>query len=326
MKGKLMMLGAVAALVVAPMPARAQCTGQAADACQKATDLVTFLSPQLAGALSGGNHTLGQGGALGGLGHFALDVRATGVLGSFPKLDGVGFNATGTKDASTFTAKDQFVPGLVADAAIGLWNGVSLGVTHVGAIDALVSATYLPNVSGGDVSLSTSGSNLKFGYGVRVGLLEESVITPGVAFSYLTRSLPTFSVAGTVAASGSRPGGTLALNDFSLKSSGWRLTAGKDLLIFNLNAGIGQDKYTSDANILATVSGSGVNATSTGSTSMSMTRTNMFVGLTLNLFVAKLAAEVGQVSGGSVPPLLNNFGSDAAKSRGYFSAGLRFGF
>lgn len=326
MKGKLLMLSAVAGLLVAPVPARAQCTGQAADACQKATDLVTFLSPQLAGALSGGNHTLGQGGALGGLGHFALDVRATGVLGSFPKLGGVGFNATGTRDASTFTAKDQFVPGLVADAAVGLWNGISLGVTHVGAIDALVSATYLPNVSGGDVSLNTSGSNLKFGYGVRVGLLEESVITPGVAISYLTRSLPTFSVSGNVDSTSSRPGGTIALNDFSLKSSGWRLTAGKDLLIFNLNAGIGQDKYTSDANILATVSGRGVNATSTGSTSMSMTRTNMFVGLTLNLFVFKVAAEAGQVTGGSIAPLLNNFGSDPAKARGYFSAGLRFGF
>ncbi|MBI1808846.1 MAG: hypothetical protein HYR75_03035 [Gemmatimonadetes bacterium] len=326
MKGRIVILGAVVAMAAAPMQASAQCSGQAGDACQKATDLVTFLAPQLAGGLPGGNHTLGQGGALGGLGHWALDVRATGVMGSFPKLDNVGFNPNGNHDASTFAATDQFVPGLVADAAIGLWNGYSLGVTHVGAIDALVSATYLPNVSGGDVSLNTSGSNLKFGYGVRIGLLEESVVTPGVAFSYLTRSLPTFSVSGNVAATSSRPGGTIALNDFSLKSSGWRLTAGKDLLIFNLNAGIGQDTYTSDANIVATVSGSGINATSQGSSSFTMTRTNMFVGASLNVFVAKLAVEAGQVTGGSVPTMTNSFGSDAAKARTYLSAGLRFGF
>jgi len=328
MNGKLIVAGALAALAIAPMPARAQCSGQAADACQKATDLVNFVSPQLAGALAGGNHTLGQGGALGGLGHWALDVRASVVNGAFPKLDGVGFTTTGTPSHGTFNAKTQMIPGLVADAAIGLWSGYSLGVTHVGAVDALVSATYLPTLDGGDVSLKTSDGNMKFGYGIRVGLLEESVITPGVAVSYLTRSLPTFSLTGTVQPSGSNPGGSLQLNNFSLKANGWRLTAGKDLLIFNLNAGIGQDTYKSDATVVATVSGNGINTTSTTTNSISMTRTNMFVGLSLNLFIAKFAAEAGQTSGGSLPTLTNSFGgsTDAAKARSYFSAGLRFGF
>ena len=142
MRNRIVMLGAVAALAVAPVPARAQCSGaaQAMDACQKTMDLVTFLTPQLATGLAGGNHTLGQGGALGGLGHFAIDVRASVVNGAFPKLGGVGFN-TSSAVTSTFNADKQMIPGLVADAAVGLWNGYSLGVTHVGAIDALVSAS-----------------------------------------------------------------------------------------------------------------------------------------------------------------------------------------
>jgi hypothetical protein len=57
-----------------------------------------------------------------------------------------------------------------------------------------------------------------------------------------------------------------------------------------------------------------------------MTRTNIYAGLSLNFFIGKLVAEVGQVSGGSLPAALNSFGSDAAAGRGYFSVGLRTGF
>jgi hypothetical protein len=57
---------------------------------------------------------------------------------------------------------------------------------------------------------------------------------------------------------------------------------------------------------------------------MSMTRTNMFVGTQISLFVVKIVGEVGQVSGGSTPTLKNNFGAAADKSRNYASLGLRF--
>jgi hypothetical protein len=46
----------------------------------------------------------------------------------------------------------------------------------------------------------------------------------------------------------------------------------------------------------------------------------------MNLFVFKLEAEYGQVSGGTLPDHFNTFGSDAASSRSYLTAGLRFGF
>ena len=46
------------------------------DACQQAVDVYQFMAPQLGLALTGGNATLGQGGALGGLGHFSIGVRA----------------------------------------------------------------------------------------------------------------------------------------------------------------------------------------------------------------------------------------------------------
>ena len=56
-----------------------------------------------------------------------------------------------------------------------------------------------------------------------------------------------------------------------------------------------------------------------------MTRNNMFVDLSMNLFLAKLVATVGQVSGGDAKTY-NSFDNPANKSRLYASGGVRIGF
>ena len=68
---------------------------------------------------------------------------------------------------------------------------------------------------------------------IRIGVLDESIVTPGVYISYLQRDLPTVSLTGS---SGSGSGvtsasGNFALNDFSVKTSAWRLVAAKNLLV-----------------------------------------------------------------------------------------------
>ena len=320
-------------VVAAASVAEAQCTtgGTAVqDACRKAQDLISFVTPQLSTALAGGNPTLGQGGVLGGLGHFSIDIRASAVNGSLPQLNNVGLSVTGAT-ASSFTSKNQLVPAASLDAGVGLWRGVSLGVTHVGGVDALVTMTYLPTIDNGsnstDVGFKVNGSNTKFGYGVRVGLLEESVVLPGVSFAWVQRDLPSVTLSGTVSASGANPGGTLALNDYTIKTSVWRLTAAKNLLIFNFSAGYGQDKYDATSTISATVNAVAPVGTQTGSgpANVSLTRSNLFAGVAINLFLFKLEAEYGQASGGTVTALKNSFGSDPNKSRSYFTLGLRFG-
>jgi hypothetical protein len=315
-----------ACVAVLAGPAQSQsCTGAGfvADACRKAVDLVNFLTPQLATAQAGGNATLGQGGTLGGSGHVALDVRVTALSGSLPRLDNVGFNATETK--TVFASDNHFVPSLSANAAIGIWRGYSLGVTHVGGLDALVTATYLQAFSGGSVTSKVSDGNTKFGYGLRVGLLEESLLSPGVSVSYLNRDLPTISVTGTVAGSGvTNPGGSITVSDLSVKTSAWRITASKNLPLFGgLSAGFGQDQYKTSSRVTVAVNGSG---SGTGAAGMSMTRTNMFVGVTVNILVAKLIGEVGHATGGDTPTLLNDFGSAANKPRTYFTLGVRASF
>jgi hypothetical protein len=258
----------------------------------------------------------------------AVDLRVTGVQGSLPKLGGVGLN-TGAVTPTTFASDSKYVPMLTADAAIGIWRGYSLGVTHVGGLDALVSATYLRDFDGGDVQVKLSGDKFKFGYGVRLGLLEESLLAPGVSVSYLKRDLPTVSVSGssTVTASGVSAPGTLAINDFALKTTSWRVTASKNFMLLGLSAGFGGDKYEASSTIVGTVVAPAPINTVAGSASpsFSMTRTNYFVGLSLDVLLAKVVAEAGQVTGGTVAQLTNNFGSAADKSRTYLTVGLRFG-
>ncbi len=327
MKLRMLVAGAFLAVGTAAQAQNSCAAGQTQDACQKGIDLVNFITPQLSTALAGGNATLGQGGALGGLGHWEIDVRASAVNGKLPKLNNVGLSTTGAQ-ATTFSSSNQFMPGVSANAAIGLWRGYSLGVTHVGGIDALLTATYLQDFDGGDVKVKLSGGNTKFGYGVRVGLLEESAVTPGVGFTYLQRDLPTVSITGssTVTASGTTAPGDIAINNLTMKTTAWRLTASKDFLFLGLSAGVGQDKYSSSSTLAVTVRPQGSAPISGGAgAGFDMTRTNIFVGASVNLFIAKLVGEVGSVSGGSAPASTNSFGSDAASSRSYFTIGLRFG-
>lgn len=326
----IMTVGAV--MLAASAPVQGQCSTYTADACQKTTDMFNFLTPQISTALAGGAATIGQGGVLGGFPHWALGIRASAVKGAFPKNSSVAFSTTG-KTKSDFAVDDQLVPMATIDGSIGIYKGFPLGVTRVGGLDLVLTATYIPTPpEGGDVTVTLPGGSTKFGAGVRIGLLQESLLVPGIAITYVQRGLPTISMSGTSnvgTTAGSAPG-TFAMNDLSLKTTGWRLSASKTFLVFGLQAGVGQDTYDNSVGLDVVVNAAApvgrqeakIDATS------KMTRTNIYAGLSLNFFIGKLVAEVGQVSGGSVAALYNSFGgsSDAAASRGYLSVGLRTGF
>ncbi len=325
------MMVAGAAFFAWASPAQAQCAaGYTQDACQKTVDLFNFLTPQISGALAGGAATIGQGGVLGGFPHWALGLRASAVRGAFPNVNDVAFN-TGGAVRSTYTADDQFVPMATIDGSIGIYGGFPLGVTKVGGVDAILTATYLPSApDGGDVTVTMPGGSTKFGGGVRLGLLQESILIPGVAFTYVKRGLPKISVSGTSTANpgGSSAPGSFALTDLTMKTSSWRLSAAKSFMVFGLQAGVGQDSYDNSVGLSVTVSAAPPVGTQTASASPSYTmkRTNMYIGGSLNFIIGKLVAEYGQVSGGTLPAAMNSFGSSATASRSYVSVGLRTGF
>jgi hypothetical protein len=295
------------------------------DACQMAVDVFQLLSPQLGLALAGGNATLGSGSTLGGPGHFSVGLRANFFQGDLP--DVTSFPTPGTTGrvqrtgADALPASTTFVGLPTVDAAIGLYGGVPLPLTNIGGIDLLLNVTYVPTIgdSSSDVRIAPD-RNLQLGYGVRVGLLKESLVVPGLSFTYLKRDLPTTTITG------SSPELDVSIRDAKVKTSAWRVVGSKTLLTFGIAAGVGQDKYDDEANVLGTVKVPPAQTSDTVSMSQSLTRTNYFVDLSLNFPVFKLVGELGQVTGGTVETY-NEFETGRAdKSRTYGSVGFRIAF
>lgn len=294
------------------------------DACQKAIDLFQYLAPQLSTSVAGGNATLGQAGSLGGLGHFSVGFRINALQGSLPQVQNVTPVVTG-EVKSNYDTKTQLFPMPTAELAIGIFKGLPLAITNVGGIDLLVSAAYLPEFNSSGVSVKVPNGSLKLGYGARVGILQESLLVPGVSVSYVRRDLPTVNIAAN---SGND---SLYVNNFSLKTTAWRLVASKGLLLFGLAAGIGQDKYETSTDISAHLAARAVPPISAFnsapvSLSQNITRTNVFADLSINLLILKLTGEIGQVSGGTINTFNTFSGKQAADSRIYGSVGARFGF
>lgn len=292
------------------------CTvGVTQDACQKAVDLFQYLAPQLGSAITGGNATLGQGGSMGGIGHFSVGLRVNAVKGSLPQIDDASATPvlTGAR-ATPYRTKDAPVPMPTIDGAIGIFRGFPLGVTNVGGVDLLVSASYIPKVNEDDITIDPDNP-LKLGYGARISVLQESIVSPGVSVTYLKRDLPVLSLTGTSL------GSTLRVNDLAEKTTAWRLVASKSFILFGLAAGYGQDKYESSATANATISGQ---TSANVSVAQTMTRSNMFADLSLNFPLLKIVGEIGQVSGGTAPSTVNTFPSKGiVDSRLYASFGIR---
>jgi hypothetical protein len=291
---------------------------------QQAADLFQYVAPQLGTAIAGGSPTLGQTSTLGGLGHFSVGIRGTAVNGSLPQVDRFPMCYTG-KYSATLPTSSQIIPGAGADAAIGVFGGIPLALTNVGAVDLLLSATYLPEFNSSNVSVKLPDGSLKIGYGARIGLLSESILVPGVSLSYMKRDLPTVNLSANSGVSDS-----LFVTGLRVKTTSWRIEASKSLIVFGLFGGIGKDRYESSvdevrASVLAPAPINRTNATLTPAPAQTLDRTNLFVGVKLNLLLFKIAGEIGQASGGDVTTFNTFSGSAPNASRTYGSVGIRFG-
>jgi hypothetical protein len=301
----------------------------ARDACNQAVDLYQFIAPQLGLALAGGNATLGQGGTLGGLGHFAISVRGNVFSGDLPEVTKFPAPRTAQNQSGQNLSSKKQVMGLpVVDAAIGVFKGIPLGLTNVGGVDLLLSATYVPTIGDAkdDVKIEPETST-KFGFGARVGLLQESLVIPGVSATYIRRDVPTTTITGT------STNIDVNIKDASIKTSAWRVVASKSFIVFGLAAGYGQDKYEQSTTVsgtaknIPTILGNQNQAFGPISLAQDVTRSNMFADLSVNLFLFKLVGEVGRVSGGDFLTPTNTFTSGKIDdSRVYGSLGLRFGW
>jgi hypothetical protein len=294
------------------------------DACQMAVDVFRFMGPQLGVALAGGNATLGQGGALGGLGHFTVGLRANLLEGDLPQVQNFPNPSTsGVQPPRTLPSKKQFVGLPILDAAVGVFKGLPLGLTNVGGVDLLLNASFIPTYgSAGDAVQVKPSQSLQLGFGARVGLLQESLLVPGVSATYMRRDLPTTTIIGTSS------GVNVNVSDASVKTNAWRLTASKSLILFSLAAGVGRDSYDQTATVQGSVRTSPATSVQSQPIKLdqNMKRTTYFLDASLNMLLAKIVGEIGQVSGGTASTYNSFSGGAADKSRLYGSLGVRIGF
>jgi hypothetical protein len=180
---------------------------------------------------------------------------------------------------------------------------------------------YIPEFDQSNVALELPDGGLEIGYGARVGLLQESLIIPGVSVTWLKRDLPKANLSGsTTAAAGLEA--DLEVNDLDVSTTAWRVVASKSLVMFGLAIGAGQDTYKSSANIV----GRSALAEGTASVEQELKRTNYFADLSMNLMVLKIIGEVGMVQGGTVETFNQWDGKQAADKRMYGSVGARLSF
>ena len=286
------------------------------DACQKVADLFNYMNMQIGTWVAGGNPTLGQGGTLGGPGHISIGVRANVMKATIPSVDQIHVQA-GPPLSTQIPSRERWVGLPVADIAIGLFKGIPVGVTHIGGIDALVNVAYLPSYTQHSLHVGAQSGKWKLGFGGRIGIVQESLLTPGVGVSYMVRDLPVAELSGA-----DNSGNVVSITDYRIRMKQWRITANKHFLFLGLAAGVGQDQYDSKASLTYDVNGN--KPASPIPLHISPKRTNYFADVSFNLLLAHFVAEIGRVTGGDVTTF-NTFSTDASAARNYGSLGIRIG-
>ena len=291
----------------------------AQDACQKAIDLFKYMAPQLGAVLAGGNPTQGLAGTLGGLGHFSAGIRANALNGSLPEVDKIVPSRFGAED-TTYSLDTKPIGFVTADLAVGIFKG--LAPTGFGAIDGILTASYIPEYNGESVEVTVPSGGLKLGYGAKLGILSETAVRPGVSVSYVSRELPVVTIVGK---SGDD---RLDLAGVHVRAKSWKGVVGKKLAFLGLAAGYGRDTYDSNSTIAVTVAPRGATAGGTGGPillSQNISRNNIFASAWIDGRILRIVGEIGRVSGGAITTYNSFEGVQPADARNYASIGLSIG-
>jgi len=332
-----------AALVVSAAPLAAQgdietvCnqySGEVQARCAAVAQAVDAAQPQLGILLAGGNPTLGTastgGVRLGLIPRFSVTARVNVVAARLPDIREVSAGDEGV-DVDEFRVP---APAVGANVSLGLTNGFSVApmIGGFGAIDLLGSVTVLPLSLAGD----DFGDNAySWGAGARVGLMRESFITPGVSVSLMYRNLGEIQFGtvceGTEVSVGDNRstcagGGDFGEINFGLTNLSGRAAISKRLLGLGLTAGVGYDKFNTDANFAfrSPVIAGTEQIVRFEDVEVDNDRWSAFLDGSFTLLFGSIVGEIGWMQGadpiGSFP---SSSDFDAKEGTWYGSAGIR---
>jgi hypothetical protein len=191
------------------------------------------------------------------------------------------FSLPDVGDATPAGGESHFGFGTHAVVAAGLLDGFSPRPTVGGVLSldvfAGAGALFLPGDAGFD------GSAITWGGGVNVGLLRESFTLPGVTLSLAYRGIGELEL-------GDRSGGDALEVSVDPSVTSLRGLIGKDLLALGVLAGVGWDRYASDALVV-------VPGPASASGDLDSGRLLLFGGVSVNLLLVQFSAEGGWAGG-----------------------------
>jgi hypothetical protein len=276
--------------------------------CNAALDGTQAFHPVLGLLTSGGTPVLGAPGTLGGFGHFNAVARVNATKVVLPDLNYDG-------SSTTVAAGDKlFFPSPLVEAAVGVFGGTGSGLL---AIDLLGSAQLLPTTQINNLTVDSTARRigsvaLGLGYGVRVGVVRESAVLPGVSVSIMRRNIPQLRYGNRL--------GTATYNfAVDLYATNLRATVSKHVSLLQLAAGLGWDRYTGAANVEFRDPVSGIFAPPIV-LDLSNSRTMAFANAGLDTRFFKLVGEAGYQLGKD-QKLQTTF-QDFDPASGRFFAGL----
>lgn len=292
---------------------------QPEDACRKAQDLFAFIAPQIGALVVGGNHVLGQGSAVGGAAARTIGFKVTALSAQLPR-DAVPIVTESGAQASNFGSTSQLIPAVSMDLALGILPGFPMALTNVLGVDILAGVTYLPPIKQGLFELKPKQA-VSLNYGVRVGLLQESALMPGLGLSYMRKQLPRFDMLYLPADD------SLRATNTQVRANSFRATVSKGYWLLGFVLGAGHDRVESLTDVSAVVMDGAQRVTvSSPLVVQRITRNTVFINTSLGLRRARVTAELGW-SGGGKRSALNSFGtSDINGGAQYASLGVGFRF
>lgn len=309
MKIRQMALAAAALAVAGPLAAQNDinnvCGGvpaQAQDECAIVAQAVDAAQPQLGILMAGGNPILGTastgGVRLGLIPRVSLTGRVNVVAARLPdirELEG--------GEAQEFAVP---APAVGANLSVGLTQGFSVApmIGGFGAVDLLGSVSVLPLSL-----LDDFGDNaFSWGAGARVGLVRESFVTPGVSVSLMYRDLGDVRFGQVCDGTEVSTGGNLSSCtgdgdfgeiEFGLSNWSGRAAVSKRLLGLGLTAGVGYDRFDTDATLA--FRGPAIAGTEQiyrfGDVAVDNDRWSAFLDASFTVLVASLVGEVGWMQG-----------------------------
>jgi hypothetical protein len=317
--------------------------------CVTVAQAVESAQPQIGILLAAGNPTLGTA-STGGIRLGVLPRVSATLKGNvvFVRLPGILAENAGGAAQRLNEAVGLPVPALSGTLSVGVYPGVSLAPTvgGFGAVDLLASATWLPLQALGAEGFEGEAPDFTYGFGARLGILRESFTTPGVSVSLMRREMgdlaygdvcpspaplevsesrPEYELRGGVCTGGGDPG------EFRVDLTNWsgRAAVSKRLLGVGLAAGVGYDRFESDAGFgLRTRCPAGVGSSRcfvrASGLELDNDRWSGFVDASFTLLLASFGVELGWLQGTEPLPRFENLKSEFDPRSGTFFGSVGF--